>query len=310
MHDSIRLACRYPDEAADRLVEMIAKLHGVLTDQVILGAGSSEVLKLAAAAFSSPSRKVVMADPTFEALGQYGRAAGAEVVNVPLTASYGHDLPKMAAVPGAGIIYVCNPNNPTGSITAKQIVRSLLENLPAETIALVDEAYFHYTDSADYESVIPLVQSRPNLIVARTFSKIYGMAGIRCGYGIAQASTIQRMRQQQAWDSINTAALAGAHASLLDTRYVVDGRRRNSDTKREVVSALGKLGYDIVPSQTNFIMIDLKRNVKPVISALRERGVHVGRLFPAMPQHLRVTIGTPPEMQRFLATFRAVIAKG
>jgi histidinol-phosphate aminotransferase len=308
MHDSLRNGFRYPDEAAEELVSTIAKLHGVSTDQVILGDGSSEILKLTAAAFTSPSRKLVMADPTFEAIGAYARAAGAEIVKVPLTATYAHDLAKMAAVPNAGAIYVCNPNNPTASITGKQVVRSFLEALPQDTVVLVDEAYFHYADSPDYESVIPFVAMRPNLIVARTFSKIYGMAGIRCGYGIAQRSLIQHMDQQKAWDSMNAVALAGAHASVLDAKHVVDGRRRNSETRQQVVNALTNLGYDVVPSQANFFMVNLRRNVRPVIGALRDRGVHVGRLFPALPQHLRVTVGTPDEMQAFVAAFRSVMA--
>src|SRR5262249_8118365 len=146
--------------------------------------------------------------------------SGAEVVKVPLTAAFGHDLQKMAAVPNAGVIYICNPNNPTASITPKGALRSFIEALPQETVVLVDEAYHHYAESPDYESVISLVQSRPNLIVARTFSKIFGMAGIRCGYGIAQRSLAQRMDQQKAWDSMNVIALAGARASLGDTQHV------------------------------------------------------------------------------------------
>ena len=307
MHDAVRIGNRYPDEIADELVSTIANLHSVPTSQVILGDGSSEILKLAAEAYCSPARKVVMADPTFEAIGAYARAAGAEVVKVPLTLTYGHDLAKMAAVQNAGVIYVCNPNNPTASVTGKQVVRSFLEALPQDTIALVDEAYFHYAESPDYESVIPFVQMRPNLIVARTFSKIFGMAGIRCGYGIAQRGIIQRLDQQKAWDSMNVVALAGARASLLDAKQVTEGRRRNTETRQQVTSELTRLGYDVVPSQANFFMVDIKRNVKPVILAMRERGVHVGRVFPALPQHLRVTVGTPDEMQSFLSAFRAVM---
>jgi len=307
MHDAVRIGNRYPDEIADELVSTIANLHSVPTGQVILGDGSSEILKLAAEAYCSPARKVVMADPTFEAIGAYARAAGAEVVKVPLTLTYSHDLAKMAAVQNAGVIYVCNPNNPTASVTGKQVVRSFLDALPQDTIVLVDEAYFHYAESPDYESVIPFVQTRPNLIVARTFSKIFGMAGIRCGYGIAQRGIIQRLDQQKAWDSMNVVALAGARASLLDAKQVTEGRRRNTETRQQVTSELTRLGYDVVPSQANFFMVDIKRNVKPVILAMRERGVHVGRVFPALPQHLRVTVGTPDEMQSFLSAFRAVM---
>jgi histidinol-phosphate aminotransferase len=175
-------------------------------------------------------------------------------------------------------------------------------------MVLVDEAYFHYADAPDYESVMPYVQMRPNLIVARTFSKIYGMAGIRAGYGIAQRSVIQRMDQQKAWDSMNVVALAGARASLLDANHVAAGRRRNSETRQKVVNILTSLGYDVLPSQANFFMVNLKRPVKPVIAALRDRGVHVGRLFPALPQHLRVTVGTAEEMDAFASAFRSVMA--
>ena len=308
MHDAVRVAFRYPDEIADELVATIAKLHGVSNDQVILGDGSSEILKLTVAAFCSPTRKLVMADPTFEAVGAYAKAAGAEVVKVPLTPAYAHDLAKMAAVPSAGAIYVCNPNNPTASITGKQVVRSFLESVSRDTFVLVDEAYFHYAGSADYESVVPFVEMRPNLIVARTFSKIFGMAGVRAGYGIAQRATIQKLDQQKAWDSMNVVALAGAHASLLDAKHVADGSKRNRETRQQTTSALAKLGYEVVPSEANFFMVDIKRNVRPVILALRQQGVHVGRLFPALPQHLRVTVGTPDEMQAFLTAFRTVMA--
>lgn len=308
MREALAVGFRYPDEATDELISTIAEINSVSPDQVILGDGSSEILKLTAAAFSNPSRKVVIADPTFEAIGAYARAAGAEVAKVPLTQAFEHDLPKMAAVPNAGVIYICNPNNPTATITSKAAMRSFLDSVPAETVVIVDEAYFHYADSPDYESVMPYVQMRPNLIVARTFSKIYGMAGIRCGYGIAQRSLIQRMDQQKAWDSMNVVALAGARASLADANHVTVGRKRNSDTRQEVVNILTNLGYEVLPSQANFFMVDVKRPVKPVIAALRDHGVHVGRLFPALPQYLRVTVGKPDEMDAFASAFRSVMA--
>jgi histidinol-phosphate aminotransferase len=307
MRDALGGANRYPDDAVDALMSMIAKLHQVPEGHVILGDGSSEILKLAAVAFTSPTKKLVVADPTFEAIVMNAHAAGADVVKVPLTPAYAHDLEKMAAVPGASLIYICNPNNPTASITSKQNVRAFLQSVPPEVVVLVDEAYFHYADSPDYESVIPLVQMRPNLIVARTFSKIFAMAGIRCGYAIAQPNLIQKMDREKAWDTMNIIALAGAHASLLDNAHVIEGRRRNSDTRNQVVTTLTGLGYEVVPSQANFIMVNIRRDVKPVITAIRERGVRVGRLFPALPQYLRVTIGTPEEMQAFVTAFRAAV---
>jgi histidinol-phosphate aminotransferase len=307
MREAFAKAWRYPDEAQDALIDAIANSHSVSRDQVLLGAGSSEILKLAAVSFTGPSRKLVMASPTFEALGTYARAGGAEVVGIPLDAAFGHDVAKMGGVSGAGLIYICNPNNPTGSITPRAALRSLLTNVPPRTAILVDEAYHHYAASDDYESVIPAIASRPNLIVARTFSKIYGMAGLRCGYAIGSKETIRTLAAQQAWDSINVMAIAAAQASLVDPHHVVEGHRRNAATKADVVASLKKAGYEIVPSETNFIMIDVRREVRPLIGAMRTRGVQVGRVFPAMPHHMRVTIGRPEQMEAFMRAFSEVV---
>jgi histidinol-phosphate aminotransferase len=172
----------------------------------------------------------------------------------------------------------------------------------------VDEAYFHYADSPDYESVIPMVNDHPNLIVARTFSKIYGMAGLRCGYCVAQRETIERIRPHQMWDSVNCLALAAAVASLNDPDQVANSKRLNSEAKTFVTDAIDKMGYKQIPSQANFIMFDVKRPVVPLIKALKERNVQVGRLFPALPNHMRLTIGKKTEMEIFLSTFRQVMA--
>ncbi|MEA2238388.1 MAG: histidinol-phosphate aminotransferase [Thermoanaerobaculia bacterium] len=307
MRDALAKTWRYPDESQDALVETIARSHSVSPDQVLLGDGSSEILKLSAAALTGPTRKLVMAAPTFEAIGTGARVAGAEVVNVPLDPSYAHDVAKMSAVVGAGLIYICNPNNPTGSITARAAVRELLTKAPSASAILVDEAYFHYASSSDYESVIPLIASRPNLIVARTFSKIYGMAGLRCGYAISSRETIKLLAAQQAWDSINIMAIAAAQASLGDAQHVIEGRKRNDTTKADVVASLKKLGYEIIPSETNFIMIDVRRDVRPLLAAMRSHGVRVGRLFPALPHHMRVTIGRPQQMVAFVRAFGEVV---
>jgi histidinol-phosphate aminotransferase len=174
---------------------------------------------------------------------------------------------------------------------------------------LVDEAYHHYADSQDYESVIPLIGEHPNLIVARTFSKIYGMAGLRCGYCVAQPEVLERMRPHQTWDSMNIMALAAAIGSLNDAEQVSKGWKLNRETKAWLTGELEKMGYKHIPSQANFIMVDLKQPVLPVIAALRQRSVQVGRLFPALPNHMRVTIGKRAEMETFLATFREVSTK-
>jgi len=308
MTNSFGLSCRYPDEHNNLLIDKVAKLNGVDHEQILLGDGSGEILKLCAETFTGKEGgTLVAADPTFEAILNNAKANGAEVVKVPLNSTFAHDLPKMHAATKSGLIYICNPNNPTASITPKDELRDFIAKTPRETMILVDEAYFHYADSPDYESVIPLVKEHPNLVVSRTFSKIYGMAGLRCGYCIAQKEAIDRMRSNQMWDSVNIMALAAASASLDDTDQVPNGQRLNSETKTFVISELQRMGHKTIPSQANFIMFDCKKPVVPLIKTLKERSVHVGRLFPALPNHMRLTIGKKSEMEIFLETFRELM---
>jgi histidinol-phosphate aminotransferase len=309
MTDTFKLACRYPDEHTQGLIDALAKLNGVSSDQILIGDGSSEILKLCAETFTGPQLgKLVAADPTFEAVLNYAAINGAQVEKVPLTSNFAHDLSAMAATAKGGLIYVCNPNNPTASITPSNDLQQFIASMTPDTTVLVDEAYFHYADSPDYQSMIPLVKDHPNLVVARTFSKIYGMAGLRCGYCVAQKGTIDRLRQHQPWDSVNCMALAAAFTSLSDSEQVPNGRRLNSDAKTFVTSELGKMGHNCIPSQANFIMFDCGQPVVPLIQALKDRKVEVGRLFPAMPNHMRLTIGKKSEMETFLTAFKQVTA--
>ncbi|PYJ46039.1 MAG: histidinol-phosphate transaminase [Verrucomicrobia bacterium] len=309
MTDYFGLACRYPDEHNNILIDKLAKLNNVDHDQILLGDGSSEILQLCADTFAGKDRgKLIAADPTFEAIINNASVNGAEVVKVPLTNSFSHDLPKMAAVAQEGLIYICNPNNPTASITPRNELHDFIAKAPRDTMILVDEAYFHYADSPDYESMIPLVRDHPNLIVARTFSKIYGMAGLRCGYCVAQRETIKQLRAHQMWDSVNIMALAAAIANLDDSNQVPSGQRLTSEAKAFTISELDKMGYKTIPSQANFIMFDCKRPVVPLIQALKQRNVQVGRLFPALPNYMRLTIGKRNEMETFLSAFGQVTA--
>ena len=309
MTNVFHLACRYPDENANALSEKLAKLNNVTTDQILLGDGSGEVLKLCAETFTGAQRgKLVVADPTFEAILHHATVNGAEVVKVPLTNSFAHDLAKMAEVSNAALVYICNPNNPTASITPKNELRDFISKTSSPTMVLVDEAYFHYADSSDYDSVIPSVKDHANLIVARTFSKIYGMAGLRCGYAVGQTDTIGQLRAHQSWDSVNIMAVAAASASLDDANQVASGQRLNQETRTFVTTQLEAMGYNCIPSQANFIMFDVKRPVVPVIKALKDKNVEVGRLFPAMPNHMRLTIGKKNEMEAFLSAFRQAAA--
>ncbi len=331
MAEAFNLAWRYPDEHADQLIESLAKVNGVDQNQILLGDGSGEILKLCAAAFTGPMAngisaqalakptrgnamtfvpgrgKLIVADPTFEAILNHARINGAEVMKLPLTSSFSHDLPKMLAAANEGLIYICNPNNPTASLTPKNELREFINRVPQSTIILVDEAYFHYADSPDFESVIPLIKAHPNLIVARTFSKIYGMAGLRCGYCVAQTETIQRLRPHQVWDSVNIMALAAAKASLNDPDQVTKGRRMNAETRTLVTRELDGMGFQHIPSHANFLMIDMRRPVRPFIDALNRQGVLVGRVFSNLPNHMRVTIGKRTEMDAFLSALRQVV---
>lgn len=300
---------RYPDGEVSALVETLVLHHGTHPDRILLGPGSNEVLRLATMASTGPGKTLVMADPTFEAVAGYARASGAPVTKVPLTSDYRHDLAKMAAAAsGNGLVYICNPNNPTASLTPKGEIRAFLAELRGRATVLIDEAYHHYVESPDYESVVPLIDEHPNLIVARTFSKIYALAGLRCGYAVARPEMIERLRLHRAWDTLNLLALVAARASLGDTGHVERSRRLNRETRSATVAGLEALGFRSIPSHANFLMVDLRRESRPVIEALRGRNVHVGRVFPALPNHLRVTVGTREEMEVFLGAFRQVVA--
>ena len=210
MKNPFQDANRYPDRGYDKLIERIAALHNVKTEQVTLGCGSTEILKMAASAFTGPGKKLVMASPTFEAIEFYAKAANAEVVKVPLAASYAHQLVQMAEAVGkdGGLIYVCNPNNPTASVTPRRSLEIFIRNLPPNTYVLMDEAYHDFVPvAADYISFLATPVDPDKVIVARTFSKIYGMAGLRLGYAVTSAANSKAMAAHKLEDSTNILAL-------------------------------------------------------------------------------------------------------
>jgi histidinol-phosphate aminotransferase len=308
MARSQAVACRYPDEAERATAEAIARSHGVSPDRIVLGAGSSEVLRLCDAAFLGPGRTVVVAEPTFEAVLHYAKVTTAEPVVLPLTADFRHDLAAMARACDArtGLVYVCNPNNPTGTIVTRDELAWFLERAPATATVVVDEAYHHFVEAPAYRSAMDLVDRHPNLVVARTFSKIYGMAGMRLGYGVASRANAEALRSHAAWSNVNAAVLAAAQASLADDGLVARQRETLNRTRRWLVAELERDGRRTIPSETNFVMIDAGGDVKLLVEAFASRGIRVGRRFAALPTWLRVTIGRPEEMQAFLEAFRAL----
>jgi histidinol-phosphate aminotransferase len=302
-------AARYPGAIERGMREAIAKHHGVSTDRIVLGSGSSEVLRMADCAFVPPGKTLVAAEPTFEAVLNYCKATRGEAIRVPLTADHRHDLPKMAASCDAstGMVYVCNPNNPTGTIVAGDELAAFLERVPPTCVVLVDEAYHHFVESPRYRSALELPARHDNVVVARTFSKVYGMAGMRLGYGVASPANAALMESHTAWDNTSQSALAMGLAALADPSVVSDQRRKLNDTRRWLCAALDRDGRRYIPSETNFVMIDVETDVTPVIQSFAGRGIQVGRRFPSMSNWLRVSIGKPEDMQAFVTALRQLV---
>jgi histidinol-phosphate aminotransferase len=205
-----------------------------------------------------------------------------------------------------GLVYVCNPNNPTGTVVTGDELRAFLEKVPATATVVVDEAYHHFVEAPAYRSAVEMVDRFPNLVATRTFSKIYGMAGMRLGYAVTSAANADRLRAHASWSNVNAAVLAAAQASLADECLVARRREKLNDTRRWLVAELVRDGRRAIPSETNFVMIDAGGDVKPLIEGLAARGIRVGRRFAALSSWLRVTIGTPQETRAFLEAFRAV----
>jgi histidinol-phosphate aminotransferase len=308
MTKSESVAARYPDAAEESLTATIARLHGVTPERIVLGCGSGEVLQMADMAFLGPGKKVVVAEPTFEAVLGYAKVTKAEPVKVPLTADFRHDLPRMAAAcdAGTGLVYVCNPNNPTGTIVTRDEFTLFLERVPRTVAILVDEAYHHFVDDPRYASALDWIDKAPNVVVVRTFSKVYGMAGMRLGYAVASKESAEALRAHAAWSNANAAVLAAALASLAETDHVPRQRSINRETRDWLCRELERDGRRYIPSHANFVMIDAGGDVAPLIESFRQRRIFVGRKFPSLPNWLRVSMGTKPEMQAFVDALRAI----
>jgi histidinol-phosphate aminotransferase len=309
MIGSQEVACRYPDGTVDELQRTLAKAHGVAPEQVLLGCGSGDILRMADGAFLTPGKKVVVAEPTFEAVLAYNRVMGAEPIKVPLDVSFRHDLPRMAEACDAatGLVYVCNPNNPTGTVVTGDELTAFLARVPSSVPVLLDEAYHHFVENPAYRSGFDLLAEHPNLIVVRTFSKIYGLAGMRLGYAVARKDVIEAVGRHASFSNTNAAVLAAGLASLADADLVPQVKRRMNDTRRWLTGQLSADGRRFIPSEANFVMIQTDRDVAPLIEAFKARKILVGRRFPSMPTWLRVSIGTPAEMKAFLAALREIV---
>lgn len=300
---------RYPIEEPTVLAEAIAQRLGVAKEQVLLGCGSVEILKMATETFCSPSGAAVVAEPTFEAVVSYCPLAHARAVKIPLTQGYKHDLAKMldAATLVGGFVFFCNPSNPAGTFIDKQEVEKFVRNFPSGVVLLVDEAYFDYVDTPEYESCLRYVKEGLPMLVTRTFSKVYGMAGLRVGYAVGHEDLIKQMAERRLVSSLNQLATAAALAALKEEDFVTRVRKLNGQVRSYLCGELRAMGLDFIPSQANFVMVHLGRPAQPVIDALKKRRVLVGRLFPSMPHHVRVTLGTGDEMKLFVKELKEVM---
>ncbi len=300
---------RYPIEEPKALVEAIAKRFGVENDNVILGYGSTEILKMATEAFCNSARGALVAEPTFEAVVGYCPFIHARAQKIKLNADHKHDLPKMLrASHGAGMIFFCNPSNPAGTYIGKQETERFIRRLPRGPVLLADEAYAEYVTAPDYESCVRFVKEGLPVVVSRTFSKIYGMAGLRVGYAIGRKDLIKRMAKRQLVNNPNQLAIAAALAALKsDGEFVERNRKMNAEVRDYVCHEASAMGLTFIPSQTNFVMIGVNRPAKPLIEELKKRKLLVGRLFPSMPEHLRVSFGTMAEMKMFMKEFKDLL---
>jgi len=292
------------DGETGKLTATFAKQNGLKEEYIAVYAGSSEPLHFAVLAFTSPTRGFVTADPSYEAGMRAAQVTNAKISKIPLKADYSHDVKAMiAADPSAGVIYICNPNNPTGTLTTKEDIIYALENKPKGSILLVDEAYIHLSDAPN---VLDLVAADKDLIVLRTFSKVYGMAGIRCGFAVGRPDLLAKL-QPFGQNAMPITGSAAANVSLLETDLVPTRRKIIADTRNSTFAFLTANNYKYIPSHSNCFMIDTGRNGKQVIAAMQAKNIYIGRTWPIWPNTVRITVGTPEEMAKFQTAFKEVM---
>ncbi len=294
------------DDETGKLTKTFAAQNNLKEDHVIVYAGSSEPLHYTVLAFTSPAHPFVTADPSYEAGMVAATAAGAPILKVPLTKAHAHDVRAMvAASPSAGVIYICNPNNPTGTLTAKEDIAWALDHKPAGSILLVDEAYIHLSDAPD---ALDLVRAGKEIIILRTFSKVYGMAGIRCGLAIGRPDLLARL-QPYGMNAMPITGSAAANVSLLETNLVPERKKIIGDIRTDTFTWLAANNYAFIPSVSNCFMIDTGRDGKGVIAAMQARNVYIGRTWPIWPNYVRITVGSPSDMAAFKTAFKQVMSE-
>jgi histidinol-phosphate aminotransferase len=308
-------AHRYPFNARQTegaLISAIAQKFDAKNENVLLGPGSGEILTHSVRAFTSPSKPLVTAWPSFENPRETAQRIGTPVKEVALDGKLRLDIARMVeASKGAGLVFFCNPNNPTATAHGKSAVTDMVKEIRAaspDTMILIDEAYHDYVTDPSYQSAIDIALATPNVYVTRTFSKAHGMAGLRAGYAIGHAPTIKAIQAYKMPYGLGTLTLGGAIVSLGNTAHIEQERQRNTDVKAFTVKAFADMGISGTDSQTNFIFMDIKRSAAGFRDACRSAGVLVGRDFPPFEKtHARISIGTMTEMQKAVGVFKRVL---
>jgi histidinol-phosphate aminotransferase len=302
MQGGLRFAHRYPDSHFEALIAAIAKEHKVRQENVFLGAGSNDILRMAAEECLGPERPLVMGAPSFEALVFYAQRREAPVTKVALrTTDHAHDLEKMLAASQGRptLVYICNPNNPTGTLTPRSDIELFLTKMPKDTHVIIDEAYHHFVTEPSYRSFAGEHLDDERVIVIRTFSKIYGLAGMRVGYAIAHPRTIEKLGQHFVFDNPNAVGAVAATASLQDSAALASATKRIVADRERFIAEAQRRHLSVLPSQANFVMFDSGKPVRQAIEFFKKQNVHIGRPFPPYDTHLRISLGLMPEMQTF-----------
>jgi histidinol-phosphate/aromatic aminotransferase/cobyric acid decarboxylase-like protein len=306
IHNIVQKGGRYMYGLTNDMRDTLAETLGLKPRYVRPFAGSSAPLHQAVLAFCSPQKSYVAGDPGYEAGGKAAEFIGAKQINVPLTKDYAHDVRAMAkADPNAGLIYLCNPNNPTGSLTSREDMEWLLANKPAGSVLMVDEAYIHLAENA--ATMTDLAGKDKDVIILRTFSKLYGMAGLRAGAAIGRPDLLDKIVPYSA-GALPVTSMVGANASLKVKNLVADRRRIIKDIREDTLAFLDKHNFHYVPSVSNKFMVDTKRPGREVINAMAKEKVYIGRTWPSWPTYVRVSVGTRDDMEKFKAAFLKVMA--
>jgi histidinol-phosphate aminotransferase len=308
MNDAWKYGGRYaaPDGG---IVDAIAEHHHVKPENVLIGCGSSEILKIVDDAFLPDHKVVVGVDPTYETVYRYATNSKAKAIAVPLTKTYDADMKEIIRVTKAnardvGVVYICNPNNPTGRIVPKNEIKLLLDSVPGDIPVFIDEAYHHYVDDPNYESSVKYVIEGRKVIIARTFSKIAALAGMRLGYAVAPKEIIDQLRPFLMSYNTNHIVKHGAVVALKDTVTEARVKQLNRQTRERITGEIKAMGYEVIPSQTNYFMVNIKKDMSTVGDEFLKKGVVVGRKFPPMNEWMRVSVGTDDEMNVFMKAFK------